>query len=169
MGVLLENGQQPIVTFKKSPWDDSYLEPNMRARLAFFEMMQATVKVVFDFSDFVEYNKKYERPDYYDDKQNPCLTATEANMVPANHRETVYFDPDEDDTDDIFTICPQSEERQELLDDYKEVHPDCSYTEWLERRVIQHNRDLDTIYKEILGLRNDLIARGVLPKPVPTE
>ena len=135
---MVESGVHPVVTFKKEPWDDAYLEAGMRARCAAaVDDTDGMVRVEFDFNEFTEHNRQCEQPLYYDDKQNPCLTATAANMVPKDNRERIYFMP-EDVLDEILTIGDDFRARlyQRYRQGLKAGTVKGTYVEWLEDTVM---------------------------------
>jgi len=48
--------------------------------------------VVIDMSEFVEYNRRFMRANFYDDRRNPTQTWEESGLYPSNHRERCYMD-----------------------------------------------------------------------------
>lgn len=51
--------------------------------------------VKIDYSQFVDFNKKLAKANYYDKDENPTKTWFETNFYPANHIGTEYFSPED--------------------------------------------------------------------------
>lgn len=51
-------------------------------------------KFWFDFSDFMEHNRKYMKPSFYDKDRVACLTWEESIFWPKNFKHSYFFDYD---------------------------------------------------------------------------
>lgn len=92
-------------------------------------------KVTFFTKSFLDYNRQYMRPDYYDKKGNPTLTAEQAGDF--HDVETYYFDAD-DDIDKYFCILSAFvtetgilEDAVKLIKSYHETMPTPESTNFL--------------------------------------
>lgn len=83
--------------------------------------------VTFDFEPFKDYNRALETPNYFDDKHNPCLTATEAG----------YYKPQDDygigeRWDQAFEVVEPDELMKRFFD---REDKSMGYVAWLEHVV----------------------------------
>ncbi|MCW3793980.1 hypothetical protein OM416_20505 [Paenibacillus sp. LS1] len=85
---------KPIVMFNKLiEKTESHFDENMKARLVNMSSAENDCyRLTFDFSEFEDYNKKHEKPNFYDDQQNPSLTWSESKFYPQNKIEIFYID-----------------------------------------------------------------------------
>jgi len=97
---LLETPWPPntVLTCVEEPWEESYLAPGMKCVFlgAIEDMNCVLVSVYVD--PFMEHNVPLEPSDWYDNKGQPCLTASEAGRYPKDGKETFYLDFDDDTT-----------------------------------------------------------------------
>lgn len=118
---------------------ESYLEGGMRARIVSIDeedthrpdLHDHLYKIVFDYSEFDEFNKNFESANYYDRNGVACLTAREAGMY--DQKDTIYFgSPELWPFEDFFILL--SEKQTKLISSFKESGA-TNYIEWLEGQV----------------------------------
>lgn len=94
----LANLKDKVIEFTKRIEDwECYADPHMRARVTGYRYNpdgdtdpdQIIHEVFFDFSEFAEYNKRYEQNNYWDKNGNPTLTAREAGCYTL--KESIWF------------------------------------------------------------------------------
>jgi len=66
------------------------------------------IRLLVDFSNYVEYNKGFEQANYYDEKGEPTLKWSETKGYPKNFRETIYLEADTDRFPPPFEIVEKS-------------------------------------------------------------
>lgn len=65
---------------------ESDLDVGMRANVVAVELDSPDIyKITLDFSDFVEFNKRLEKPTYYDEHGQPTRRWSEATFYPENY------------------------------------------------------------------------------------
>jgi hypothetical protein len=132
---MVRQGKTPVVQFKKGieSKDDCYPEEGMRARVlhASDPDPDGCVKIVFDFEEFADHNKQYERTNYYDKHGRPSLTAREAGFY--KPQDDIYFDGDEEMEGQLAI---QAEAGLWLYESFTAEKSGESYVQWLERKLI---------------------------------
>lgn len=95
-----------VVTFSdKVEETESDFDSGMKARIKTVALDDPEVFVVyFDFSEFLEHNRKFMKDIYYDSTGNPCLTWEETIWFPKNHITEEYFDVDRDNSVYFSTV-----------------------------------------------------------------
>ncbi|MFX3643523.1 MAG: hypothetical protein ACE3L7_33530 [Candidatus Pristimantibacillus sp.] len=98
---------KPIVMFNKLiEKTECDFDENMKARLVnMSDAENDCYRLTFDFSEFEEYNKKHEKPNFRDHQDHPILTWSESRFYPANKLETFYIDHDSEI--DFLQIIPE--------------------------------------------------------------
>ena len=81
---------------------ESVIDRLMRARIVCVDPhpqvladISGLVKLIFDLSEFDEYNRAFEKANYYDRYGHPTLTARKAGFYPKDGRESIYFGEDD--------------------------------------------------------------------------
>ena len=129
---LINNGAKPIVQFGPKVGDkESYADPGMRARAIGVTKDSEDVHILFDFSEFDDFNKPFEQANYYDKQQKPVLTAREAGFYKPQDR--LYFDKDENI---VTCFQPVDDERSGLYREYLTAGTEDTYVTWLETQVL---------------------------------
>lgn len=142
----INSGYQPIVVINPEIFEDSFLEPNMRARLVNMELDEKsdtdgredlTYRFTLDFSEFYEFNKPLAQANYFDKAGNPCLTAEEAGFKPHNNKEVVYHSITHGKV--FFDLAPDSSTKiYELYLSGINEHGFSSYVTYLENLAATH-------------------------------
>ena len=118
---------------------ESYPEKGMRGRIVSIDeeythmddLEEHLYKIVFDYSEFDEFNKSLESANYYDKNGVACVTAREAGMYRV--KELIYFSsPKLYPFEDYFTTLDARQ--NELLKRFKESGAK-NYVEWLESQI----------------------------------
>lgn len=132
------------ITFKPGIEDmEAYAEGGMRARVVSVEAQDTrsrdkhdhVYKITFDYTEFDEYNRRFESSNYYDKNGKPTLSAREANWY--NPQETIYFgSPELWPFEDYFEV--NGEERRQLVAEFK-ASGETDYVAWLEQKVLAAN------------------------------
>lgn len=103
----------PVVRFTPHVEElETYFDRGMKARVVSIseddcfpeEEGGIMYKVVFDFSEFDEFNSGLEQANYYDSLGNPVLTATQAGWKPKDGRESIYLMEYGDEENNYFDI-----------------------------------------------------------------
>lgn len=105
--VLFEKrNEKPCVLFNENIEKlETDFDENMKARLIGMSLAEnQCYRLTFDFSEFEEYNKQYEKPTFFDEHDNPTLTWSESRYYPANKLEVFFID--EDSEIDFLQIIP---------------------------------------------------------------
>lgn len=89
-------------------------------------------RLLFDMTDFVEYNKTKAKNTWYDSNRNATLTWFETSMYPKNNIEKFYCDPQ----DDIFEELEESQST--LYSEWLISDSTLTYVRWLEEEVYHH-------------------------------
>lgn len=79
-----------IVTFsEKIEETECDFDPGMKARVSGFDIHDSDlVKVYFNFSEFLDHNRKFMKPNYYDKDGKPTLTWEQTSYFPKNFIKT---------------------------------------------------------------------------------
>jgi hypothetical protein len=118
---------------------EAYPESGMRARILSVCEQDTDKKdlhdhlylIVFDYSEFDDFNRQFESNNYYDKNGVACLNAREANQY--QMQETIYFgSPTLFPFEDYFTLLNQ---RQTVLLARFQESGSTNYVEWLENQV----------------------------------
>lgn len=117
---------------------DAYPEPGMRARIVSIEPVEVkndpaydVYKIIFDYSEFDDFNTNFESSNYYDKRGQACLTARQAGFY--NQVDTVYFgSPEFKAYEEFFTLL---DEKKESLQARFRESGFKNYVEWLEEQV----------------------------------
>lgn len=150
---MITNQVYPVVRFVKSKILDveieTYFEPQMMAKLITVDSQHdSSICLTFDVRDFHTYNQALESHMYYDSKQQPTLTASQAGYSPekTNFTETVYVMP-EWPVESLFTIVDdKSIVLYELYINNKAEQQ--TYINWLEQQLWQYK--IDAVESELL-------------------
>lgn len=120
---------------------EAYPENGMRARIVSITTRYTNVAdindhlyiIKFDYSEFDEFNKRFESSNYYDKNGNAILTARQANMYTVT--EEIYFgSPKLYPFEQYFKVIDQA--RNTLIDQFK-VSGATDYVQWLEDQLTQ--------------------------------
>lgn len=125
---IVDNGGRVIVKFNNLEIGDySFLEVGMMAKIISIKWSpnDGSWVVHFDISEFDAYNLPLQSRDYYDENNNPTLTAREAGQW--GDIEKLFIDDDFSYYFDIVT--------NDLLMDYIDSKVEIGYVEWLENTV----------------------------------
>lgn len=151
------NALKPVVRFTSVIEDiEGYLEAGMMARITKVTEpdTDGVFQVFYDLSEFDEYNRQFEKANYYDSNMVPCLTA----------REKGYYKPQDDyyteatEVDGApywltqFEVVPQH--GTYLMDRFNErANKNQSYIQWLEQTALSLMVvvDLHNLAKEIVN------------------
>jgi hypothetical protein len=130
-----------VVTFTPKIEDmESYAESGMRARVVSIDTQDThssdkhdhVYKIMFDFSEFDEFNRRFESSNYYDKNGSPTLTAREAGYY--KEQDKIYFgSPEIWPFEDYFVLADAAQ--TELLERFKESG-EADYVSWLEAQVL---------------------------------
>lgn len=102
---LLQQGKHPIVQFTSNIEEiETYFDANMKAKLVQIQPHGDFVNLVFDTSEFYDFNLQLEKPLYFDKDGNATLTASEAGFNPkdadskyhAPYHESFYVSLDDE-------------------------------------------------------------------------
>lgn len=112
---------------------EDYAEPNMRARvIGWSDMGDGCIVVSLDYSDFDEYNKKFESRNYFDRNGTPCLSAREAGYYKV--KDHIFMEAST--VDDIIRCIDDRYTKLHRL--YKSSVFDGNYSDWLESIAAKH-------------------------------
>jgi hypothetical protein len=123
----------------KIEYMEAYAEGGMRARIKTIstrdthraDLHDHLYIIVFDYTEFDEFNATLEQPNYYDKNGVACLTAREANKY--EPQEEIYFSsPELYPFEDYFTLL--DERQNSLIARFKQSGA-TNYVEWLENQV----------------------------------
>lgn len=118
---------------------ESYPEGSMRARIlsihrdniASSDLMEHVYRIVFDYSEYEDFNRLLETANYYGTDGIPNKTAQEAGHYQAV--ETVYFgSPELDPFENYFQLA--SKKHSKLREQFI-ASGENNYVEWLENQV----------------------------------
>jgi hypothetical protein len=118
---------------------EAYPESGMRARILYIheqftdneDPREHLYRIVFDYSEFDDFNRQFESSNYYDKDGVARLNAREAKQY--QMQETIYFgSPTLFPFEDYFVFL--NEHQKNLLALFKESGHD-NYVEWLENQV----------------------------------
>ena len=133
MGLVID-GLKPVVTFKKPVEDqEGYMECGMRGRLVGVREVDRsgdTICFQLDLREFDDFNKTFERSNYYDKGGQPTLTAREAGFYKPD--ETVYVAS----VDEIDCFEVEASEGLALYGRYTAEASGKTYVQWLEALVV---------------------------------
>ena len=126
---LVLDGVHPVVEFRKGIEEiESYAEAGMRGRATgICDDPDGDVRIQVDFTEFEEFNKQFEMPNYYDKMGFPSLTAHEAGLYKPT--DAYYFYPKED-AEKYFTVVEDASLK--LYNMYKQEPRSISYVQWIE-------------------------------------
>ena len=129
-----------LVTFTSKIEDlEGYPEGGMRARIVAVEnkytsradLHEHIHNLTFDFSEFDEFNKRFESSNYFDKNHNPTLTAREAGFY--KDKEELFFgSPKLWPFEDYF--ADMSENSRKLSEEFK-ASGETDYVAWLEEKL----------------------------------
>lgn len=134
---LVRDGIRPVVTFGKSVEDqESYLEAGMRGRLVgVLRDEHEYISLAVDLTEFDDFNRQYEKANYYDKSGVARLTAREAGFYKPT--ESVYMGPD----DEVEVLVIEDADALKLYARYQTERGGKSYVQWLEQRVVEIERE----------------------------
>lgn len=111
---------------------EAYAEPNMRAHLVAVDLQRDDIAVLkVDYSAFEDFNKVFEKANYFDAHGNPTLTAREAGQYEST--EDLYVMASADLEEKMLTILPS--DSLALISEFKACGH-ASYVRWLEEQLI---------------------------------
>jgi hypothetical protein len=118
---------------------EAYPEPGMRAQIvsvnadtSFSDPKEHIYTIVFDYTEFDDYNKNFESANYYDPRGVACLTARQADLY--RLRETIYFGcPDHWPFENYFTVL--NAHQLVLIERFKKSGQK-NYLSWLEDQIL---------------------------------
>jgi hypothetical protein len=109
------------------------------------EEVHECVKIYFDFSTYIDFNRIKMKPNFYDDNGRPILTAEESGMLPIDGVESYYFEGN-DTVEKYFTILEENAPERsiastiDLLNDairiirkYNKTHPSIDSETFLQK------------------------------------
>lgn len=136
LATLVMDGIRPVVTFAKPVEDqESYLEGGMRGRLVgVLRDEEEYISLAVDLTEFDEFNKQYEKANYYDKSGVARLTAREAGFYKPS--ESVYVGPN----DDVEVLVIEDAEALLLYKRYQADGGGKSYVQWLEQMIVTLER-----------------------------
>lgn len=114
-------------------------DPKQRARIASVsgeyldheDKNEHIYKIIFDYSEFEEFNKQFASANFYDTSGNPTLTAHEAGLY--ENREVSYFgSPDMWPFEDYFVFL--NDNTNALIEKFKQTS-ETNYVVWLENQL----------------------------------
>lgn len=152
---MVNNGIHPVVEFSPRIIDlEGYFDVNMRARVtsAYEDESNDFIVVVFDVTDFNDYNSTFEVHNYYTLDGRAELTATEAGFNPltrkgGNGLEAYYFAIE----DDVVYFNIIETETNSLYSEYLTGKSTDSYVQWLEAQLIKSRNDVRYMYEQAAG------------------
>ncbi|EPP9373566.1 hypothetical protein PZF67_005271 [Pseudomonas aeruginosa] len=110
---------------------EAYVDPKMRAHVMSVRVGPDDVAVLrVDYSAYDEYNKAFEKANYYDKNGNPTLTARETGNY--DFQEDLYVSASEE-LDHILTALPGIS--TQLLEEFN-ASGQTGYVRWLEEQLI---------------------------------
>ena len=130
-----------IVTFsEKIEETECDFDPGMKARVSGVELKDHDlIKVFFNFEEFLDHNRKFMKPNYYDKDGNTTLKWEETAFFPKNFISEDYFSLDFEDNMQYFSEITEDkpytkEEVINLLRDLgmklHQKNPKCIHTDW---------------------------------------
>lgn len=112
--IELINKTKPVVRFNNKVETDfeTGFDTGMMARAISFNYTDPdVVKIDFEFREFEEHNKNYEKSNWYDKQGNPTLKWSQTNFYPNSKIEDIYFTVGYDlDCFEIVDDVPETEE-----------------------------------------------------------
>ena len=86
-------GFRPVIAFTSKIGElETIFDGGMKARIKSISVHHDNIiNITFDMTEFDEFNRVYEQPNYWDKNRTATLTAREAGHYPENGREGVYF------------------------------------------------------------------------------
>lgn len=157
---LVKCGIKPVVEFDASiVAQENLFEQGMRARVvSVLDDEEDVLHIVFDFSDFAEYNKHFATPGYFDGEGKPTLYVWQTKHYPENLQEDVYVDLK---SEVPFSII----EEHSLMAEFGSLPADgrLSYVGWLEREVLVARDLLAEVLADVYDEKDGAVLR---PSPV---
>lgn len=136
---MVKAGLKPQITFTTACEElESYADPGMKAIVisAVEQNHDEILKIMVDYAPFDAHNQALELPNYYDEDQQPTLTARQANSY--RPQEDLYLDLS-GKGDAMFTI--DGEDRRELYQQYEaQTARKIQYITWLEDQVLRQSK-----------------------------
>ncbi len=129
-----KDGFRPVVVINEKIFEDCYLEKGMLARLTKVAIEEEGtpdqhIQYSFDYNDFMETNKQFESPNYYNKSNgNYDITATQADYRHGDGIESSYHEMNDDEMP--FEILDNP-----LFEEYLNSESKDSYVSWLENIV----------------------------------
>ena len=129
-----KDGFRPVVVINEKMFEDCYLEKGMIARLKKVVIEEEGtpdqhIQYAFDYNDFMETNKQFESPNYYNPSNgNYDLTATQSDYQHGDCTESSYHDMSDEEMP--FEILDNP-----LFEEYLNTESKDSYVSWLENIV----------------------------------
>lgn len=128
-------GKTPVVRLNSFCGSDSFLEENMLARLrsiAVDENQEGVYSLTLDFSEYEDFNRQFAIPNYFNEANEPILTAEQAGFMPASKTEVIYYYNE----DGELPITMLEESSLGLVEKYLQGgKTNLSYIEYLEAKV----------------------------------
>lgn len=160
---IIEHTGKPLTvqfTDKINEWfDDCCPDPLMKAKLVITKDEECegekSYKLIFNMSEFVDFNKSVAIPNYYDKNNNPTLTWFESSFYPKNNvYETCYDDHDKDV--EIFKIIPDEDNENYFV---KEIKKNKNNHFKTDLDILNWYRNL--YYKEESDTEQGIMARAI--------
>lgn len=126
---MLAAGQRPVVEFGKDFDNEDYAETGMRARVtSVTDEGDGCFRVYVDFSEFDAHNEPFETSNYFDKRQNQCLTARQAGYY--KPQSSVWVPSELDGW-----IALVESTGYQTFTEYKASGTSLSYIAWLESEL----------------------------------
>lgn len=138
-----------VVTFSnKIEETESDFDPGMKARVSGVEVHDKDlIKVFFNFSEFLDHNRKFMKPNYYDKNGKPTLIWEQTAFFPKNHISEDYFGLNFEDNMKYFSEVTEDKTftKEEVLEILNEIKKDEDkegrielYLELIEKNLCLH-------------------------------
>ena len=130
---ILKTGKKPFVVLTSNPWEESWGEKGMIARITKFEEKDNMVKIWFDYNEKKEHNLSLQFHGWHiGGTTEKTGTAFEAGKMNINDiQESVYFEYEDPFPAVICEVGP--------LKDFTETKTTQSYVEYLEAKLNELN------------------------------
>ena len=128
-------GKTPVVRLNSFCGSDSFLEENMLARLrsiSISENSEDVYSLTLDFSQYEDFNRQFAIPNYFNEANEPILTAEQAGFLPGSKSEVLYYYNE----DGELPISMVGDSSLKLVEKYLQGgKSNLSYIEYLEAKV----------------------------------
>ena len=142
---LVKNGSRPIIKIIDSEGVIEGPDSGMIGRIIgvsdedVWERGNSIVSFNVNFKEFESHNKTIAKSDWYDENGNPTLTWVESRYY---EKESIEYKIYENYTEkfeysdiEMFELV---EDKNELLMEYLKSNSECTYVEWLERKLLEN-------------------------------